>query len=346
MIITATLINFIQHFHAVLSTFSLSATAIKEHPPLESTEDESGVAGAATVWDTLRDLWEGLLAHTPMIVGSVVVLILTVIIAFAAKRVGRLFLRRVHMRQSLKELVERIIVMTVWVVGLIVAAIILFPGLSPADAVAALGIGSIAIGLAFRDIFENLFAGILILWRFPFENGDFIECDGITGRVEDVTIRNTILRTVDGELVVMPNSKIYKNPVDILTNQDRRRITVICGVAYGEDLGESRKVIERALNNCETVDASKPVEVFAREFAASSINFEVTWWTGATPLEQRRSRDEVVQAVKQALDEAGIEIPFPQRVLSLSMDTLERFTNSGISAEDHPGPKFHDDSNK
>ena len=295
------------------------------------------VAGVDTVWDTLLGLWESLLAHTPMIIASVVVLILTALAAYLGRRIGRTSLKRVRMRRSLKELIERFIIMAVWVVGLMIAAVVLFPGLSPADAIAALGVGSIAIGLAFRDIFENLFAGILILWRFPFENGDFIECDGILGKVEDVTIRNTMLRTVEGVLVVIPNSKIYKNAVDVLTVDDRRRQTVMCGVSYDSDLGEAQKVINDAVDGCDTVDSSKPIEIFAQAFGASSIDFEVTWWTGPTPLEQRKSRDQVVQSVFRALNDAGIEIPFPQRTLSLTPDT-QSFVAQASGVSEAGGP--------
>ncbi|GAB4515121.1 MAG: hypothetical protein Tsb0013_19590 [Phycisphaerales bacterium] len=196
---------------------------------------------------------------------------------------------------------------------LLLAAMVMFPGLTPSKALAGLGIGSIAVGLAFKDIFENFFAGVLILWRFPFEPGDWIEVKGIEGRVIDVTVRNTVLRTVRGELVVIPNADLYKNPVDVLTNRDLRRIEEVCGVAYGEDVDAARDVIEEAVSSCESVSGAHEVQVFVRGFNTSSIDFEVAWWTGSTPLDRRRSRDEVLSSVKRALDDAGIEIPFPQR---------------------------------
>lgn len=279
--------------------------------PVLSVEEAS-----ETVLETLRSIWDDFLGHLPLIVAGLFVLIATALVAFVIRRIMRRVFRRSHLRRSLKELFERIIAMGTWCIGLMLAAMVVFPGVSPADALAALGIGSIAIGLAFKDIFENFFAGILILWRFPFEIDDFIECDGMMGRVMDVTIRNTFIRTVDGKLIVIPNATIYKNPVEVLTNQTERRETVICGVAYGEDVATARSVIKDAVTSCESVSQDHELEIFAQEFADSSINFEVTWWTGATPLEQRRSRDEIVEAVKSALDEAGIEIPFPYRTLT------------------------------
>lgn len=91
---------------------------------------------------------------------------------------------------------------------------------------------------------------------------------------------------------------------------------LICGVAYGEQLDQSREVIREAVESCESVLGKRTIEVFAKEFADSSVNFEVAWWTGSKPIDIRRSRDEVVAAIKQRLDDADIEIPFPYRTLT------------------------------
>ena len=116
----------------------------------------------------------------------------------------------------------------------------------------------------------------------------------------------------------MPNGYLYSNPLRILTDQTSRRITIQCGVGYGEDVDESREVIRAAVEGVGTVNKDKPVQVFAQGFGASSIDFEVTWWTQSKPVDIRESRDQVVAAIKRALDEAGIEIPFPQRTLTFS----------------------------
>ncbi len=291
-----------------------------------------------TIGQSLRQIWHDFLGHVALIVAGLIVLAITALIAMALRKVTHRAMRPVRIRRSLKDLAERFVVITLWVVGLLLAAMIVLPGIEPGDALAALGIGSVAVGLAFKDIFENFFAGVLILWRFPFENGDFIECDGLSGKVVDVTIRNTLLRTVEGDLVVIPNATIYKNAVDILTYEKKRRQTVIAGIAYGEKVAPAREVIRKAVESCPTVARGDgtPIEIFAQEFASSSINFEVTWWTGSTPLEQRRSRDEVVEAVKTALDEAGIEIPFPYRTLTFKqpLQLLQQRGEDGEDGED------------
>jgi small-conductance mechanosensitive channel len=137
----------------------------------------------------------------------------------------------------------------------------------------------------------------------------------VEGRVEQITMRDTFLRKRSGELVLLPNSFLFKNPLEILTDHELRRVSVTAGIAYGENVDAARAVIRRAVERLDSV-AARPVQVFASGFGASSIDFTVRWWTKSSPVEEHRSRDEVVAAIKAALDEAGIEIPFPYRTLT------------------------------
>lgn len=265
--------------------------------------------------DSLATLWKQFVQSLPMVVIAVIMIILTAIAAAIVTRILREVLSKTHLRSSLAQLARQLAYITIWTIGILATAITT-TGLDFGQVIATLGLGSIAIGFAFKDIFENFFAGILILWRFPFDPGDYIQCNDIEGKVEDITIRMTLIRQTDGQLVTIPNATLFKEPVWVMTSRPTRRTTIICGVAYGEDVDESRSVIEAAVKKCDTVHADQPVQIFAQEFADSSINFEVTWWTGNTPLDIRKSRDQVVAAVKRGLDEAGIEIPFPYRTLT------------------------------
>lgn len=257
------------------------------------------------------------IAMLPQIVVALIVILATWLLSKGVQLLLDQVLKRSRIRQSLKELFKLLASIFVWVIGIMVAAVIVFPELTPGSILAGLGIGSVAIGFAFKDIFENFLAGIIILFRREMRIGDFIECESIEGQVVRIAVRESHIRQTDGQLVIVPNSILFKNPVVIRTDHDVRRVTVICGVAYGEDVDASRSVIEKAVKACESVVRNnKPVEIFAQEFASSSINFEVTWWTGSKPVEVRQSKDEVVAAIKRALDEAGIEIPFPYRTLT------------------------------
>lgn len=273
---------------------------------------------------TLAGMIDTAIASLPQVLIAVLVVAATFFLVGIAGRTARWLARRAHLRESLADLVRLFVRTAVWFVGLMLAAVIVFPGFGVGNLIATTGLLSIALGFAFQDIFENAFAGVLILWRFPLEIGDFIEVPSVDvlGKVEDIEIRMTQIRLTTGELVLMPNSTIYKNVVKVLTNQGQRRLTVMCGIAYGENVAEGRRVIAEAVKGCGSVHqtAGHAVEIYAQAFGASSIDFEVTWWAGATPAEQRKSRDEVVEAVKAALDAAGIEIPFPHRTLTFSQN--------------------------
>ncbi len=265
----------------------------------------------------LRDIARSTIALLPHLAVAIIVIFLTWIVSKVATSALKRMLKRTRLRQSLQELFTLLTSIAVWVLGIMIAAVILFPGLTPASILAGLGIGSVAIGFAFKDVFENFLAGIIILFRREMRIGDHVECEGIEGQVSHIAIRESHIRQTDGQLVIVPNSILFKNPVTVRTDKDHRRVTVICGIAYDVDVDEARSVITDAVRGCDTVISDgKPIQIFAQEFASSSINFEVTWWTGSKPVEVRASRDQVVSAVKRALDDAGIEIPFPYRTLT------------------------------
>lgn len=274
------------------------------------------------VQESLTRLWSDFLKRSPLLFAALIIIILTSLAARAVGWVGLKALEHRRIRSSLKDLIYQLSSIAVWIVGLLIATVVAFPGMTPSKALTVLGLGSVAIGFAFKDIFENFFAGILILWRYPFDRGDFITCGDLTGKVEEITIRNTLIRRLDGELAVVPNATLFKNNVDVLTSQPQRRVRIVCGVAYDEDVAESRDVILQAVQGCESVQGKRTVEVFAQEFADSSVNFEVAWWTGSKPADIRRSRNEVVAAIKRALDDAGIEIPYPYRTLTFKNSSL------------------------
>ena len=265
----------------------------------------------------LRGIARASIELLPQIAVALIVILLTAGLSKLIRSITRRGFRRTKLRKSLKELFTLLISIFVWVLGIMIAAVIVFPGLTPASMLAGLGIGSVAIGFAFKDVFENFLAGIIILFRREMRIGDYIECEDIEGQVDQIAIRESHIRQTDGQLVIVPNSILFKNPVTVRTSLEKRRVTVICGVAYDVDLAEARSVIQKAVEACDTVEQDeKPIQVFAKEFGDSSINFEVTWWTGSKPVDVRSSRDQVISSIKRALDAANIEIPFPYRTLT------------------------------
>ena len=169
--------------------------------------------------NSITNMIDGLIAALPNLLIALIVIIIGAIVAALVRRIIRKVTSKARLRPSLVDLFVIFGRVAVWFVTLMTAAGIIFPGFGFAQLVATAGLASIAIGFAFQDIFQNFFAGILILWSFPFENGDFIEVDGLMGRVEDVEIRMTKIRQTNGELVLVPNSTIFTNNVTVLTNR-------------------------------------------------------------------------------------------------------------------------------
>nr|WP_246543761.1 mechanosensitive ion channel family protein [Novosphingobium profundi] len=254
---------------------------------------------------------KGFIQLLPSLAIAVLVLVATWIMARVVVRIIGRVTQRANLRTDLQQLTETITKLAVWIVGALIAMTVAIPSFTPAGAFASLGVGALAIGFAFQDIFENFLAGVLIMLREKMNIGDSIKCNGLTGKVERITLRETYVRQFSGELTVMPNSMLFKNPVEILTDQHLRRNEVIVGVSYDTDLDQARAIIESALQTVEAIDAEKGTVVFAQAFGASSIDFLVQWWNDTSIQDLRLTRSQVIFAVKAALDDAGIEIPFP-----------------------------------
>ena len=264
-----------------------------------------------TLIDQLNEMANETVRALPSLVIALVVIIVTSIVAKFAVKIADKLVGRTDLRPSLRTLIETLVKLGVWLLGLLIASIIVFPGLTVGSLIAGLGIGAVAIGFAFQDIFENFLAGVLIMVREKMRIGDVIECEGMIGKVEHITLRETHIRSLSGELTVVPNSILFKNPVEILTDKDQRRHDVVIGVSYDTDLDEAAEVIRKAVSAVEEVDTEKGLDIFAQEFNSSSVDFLVRWWSGSTPRSGWESKDKVVRAIKRGLDDAGIEIPFP-----------------------------------
>lgn len=265
----------------------------------------------AILQDQLQGMAEALIRMLPQFAIAFVVLFVTWLIAKGGRTIAQKLFGHTEMRAGLHGLVETLITVMIWILGIFVAATIILPGLTPASILAGLGIGAVAIGFAFQDIFENFLAGVLIMIRKKMKIGDIIECEGISGRVEAINLRETYIRKLSNEVTIVPNSMLFKNPVEIFTDVSERRHEVVADVSYDTDLDEAATTIETAVRSCDLVDTEQKIDVFAKEFNSSSIDFLVRWWSGSAPRAGHESRDQVVRAIKRALEDAGIEIPFP-----------------------------------
>ncbi|MDE1466387.1 mechanosensitive ion channel family protein [Aurantiacibacter sp. D1-12] len=257
------------------------------------------------------DMWQGLIAMLPNLAIALVVLILTALVANFATKIADKIVGKADLRPSLRQLIHTLAKLAVWILGIMLALIVAIPGFTPAGLIAGLGIGALAIGFAFQDIFENFLAGVLIMLREKMRIGDLIECEGVLGKVEKITLRETYIRQLSNELTVMPNSILFKNAVEILTDDTVRRNEVVVGVSYDADLELAQRVIREAMQTVDALVQDRPIDVFADEFGGSSINFLVRWYAQSSSRDLRETKSEAIKAIKKGLDAADIEIPFP-----------------------------------
>jgi small conductance mechanosensitive channel len=211
-------------------------------------------------------------------------------------------------------------------VGLILAGICLvyalgLLGVSLGPLVGTLGIGGLAFAFAGQSILANFLASIILQLRHPFRRGDQVavgaDCEGT---VDDVNFRTVVLRTFDGEKVMVPCADVLANPITNHTTLGRRRTTLELSVGYDADLEQALAVLRKALSEAKGVLERPAPEVWVKSFEDSGIGIAARYWHAPDVATLWRVRSAVAVAAKRALDEAGIEIPFPQRVLRFAVD--------------------------
>ncbi len=224
------------------------------------------------------------------------------------------------------------------VLGALLAATIVMPTLSPGDLIAGLGIGSVAIGFAFKDILQNWLAGLLLLIRQPFEVGDKIAVGGLEGTVQRIETRATIIRTFDGTKAVIPNSQIYGDSLVVKTGYEKRRSEYDVGIGYGDDIGAACEVILGVLRSVEGVEADPAPQALPWDLAASWVTIRARWWTDSRRTSIVAVRSQVLQGIKEALDEARIDMPYETRVHLLHDQTEAGDGDRSQQREGWPAP--------
>lgn len=258
----------------------------------------------------------------PKLIFALIVLLLTRYSVKLVKRLLKISSERLIHNISLQLLLVQISSVTVWVIGVLIACTIVFPSLRLGDIIGLLGLSSVAVGFAFQDIFKNFLAGILLLLNEPFRVGDQVIINNFEGTVESITIRSTQLHTYQDEQIVIPNAIVFTNSVHVLTRYSSRRTDLAIGLSYGASLPQAREILLTALTKVEGVLPNPAAEVDIVEFGESSINFLVHYWTLPQKVQVRRVQTQVIIALKQACDQAGLNIPFPIRTIYVADQSL------------------------
>lgn len=234
-----------------------------------------------------------------------------------AKLLGKAVQKAVVKLQSASELLKDFIVnitrKTVFVIGFVVALSMLEINVGPL--LATIGAAGFIVGFALQGTLSNFAAGILILVYRPYDVGDLVDIGGTFGTVEAMTIVSTTLRKLDNQKVIVPNNMIWGDIITNVTGTSKRRVDMVFGIGYSDDIAKAQKILEEILANHEAVLKDPEPVVRVHELGDSSVNFVVRPW-----VETENYWDvhwDITRSVKERFDAEGVSIPFPQRDVHL-----------------------------
>ena len=268
-----------------------------------------------TIIISLQELIGSAVKIVPGLITALIIILLT---RYAAQFVRNIMTRvgdRALRSASLQLLLSKTAYVSTWIVGVLFASVVAFPGLRLGDIIATLGLGSVAIGFAFQDIFKNFLAGVLLLLQEPFRINDQIIVGDYEGTVERIDIRTTKIRTYTGERVLLPNSTVFTSAVQVRTAFNARRTDLAVGVDYNTPLPQAAQLLQQIIASVEGVLDKPTPEIDLVNFGDSSIDFIVRYWTLPYQKEVRHVQTRAVIAIKKAFDDEQINIPYPIRTV-------------------------------
>ena len=294
------------------------------------------------LFNELRNWWAGLLKHLPNILLAIIVIVVGYFITRFAKRyIDRLSRRMVHDSTVAGLLASILTALVVLAFIFLTLSVLQLTGVV-ATILGAAGVVGLALGLAFQDPILNLFSGIMLSIRNLFKEGDLIEVSGFFGKVQKVNLRNTILMTLQGQEVLIPNKTVAQEPIKNYTRYGMRRVDLSCGVSYGDDLAKVKELTIQAIKDSVPYDTNKDIQLFFNEFGNSSINYTLRFW-----LDQRKTaqadylsaQSEAIMAIKRVYDANDIMIPFPIRTLDFGIkggEKLREMLDNGKNVNSGP----------
>ena len=281
-----------------------------------------------SIIDSANEIVVGFVERIPYFIASIIVILIFWFLSIVFKKVVYKLLGSRSRHQNLVKVFQRVGGALIIFIGFMIAMVIAVPGFTPAKLIGALGIGSVAIGFAFKDIFQNLLSGILLLISEPFRIGDQIVSGDYEGTVEDIKIRATTIKTYDGRQVVIPNSDLYTSALTVNTAYKQRRLQVAVGIGYEDDIEAAKAEILQALDKVESVSKKAQPSVIATGFGDSTIDLMVRWFIeDGTQANKVTSIHQVIVEIKSALDAADVNIPFPIRTIDLSDPSVTSIVN-------------------
>lgn len=271
--------------------------------------------------EVVKQLVDRFFQHLPGVLTGIVIFLFFWVLARLTSRLVRKLAERARTDETLRDLLVPLTRFAVLAVGLLMALDQM--GFEVSSLLAGVGIAGLAVGLAAQETMANIFAGFAILWDQPYRIGDTVTMAGNQGQVSEIGLRSTRIRTFDQREVILPNKEIIHQPIVNHSRSPAMRIDAPVLVAYGVAVERVREVLLAAARQSLPVLESPESQVVVTALGESGVTVELRVWV-ADPMAPTSSRFLLLEVAKRAMEEAGLEIPFPQRVVRVVGDPAGR----------------------
>ena len=250
------------------------------------------------------------------------VLVLTLLIILIALFVGRLVRKIIQsavakvpsLDPSVGKIFYSIARTFIWLFAVLI--ILDLFGFNTASLLTVLGAAGLAVGLAMKDSLSNIAAGLMLLLLRPYKVGDYVDCGSVSGTIKEMGLFTTTLSTPDGIFIAAPNSVIFGTPVKNYSRNETRRVDITVGISYGDSLPQGIKILQSLLEKNQIILKDPAPQVLVADLADSSVNLTLRFWVPTA-----KSWDaywEIKGQLKETIESAGMNIPFPQRVITFA----------------------------
>jgi small conductance mechanosensitive channel len=308
------------------------------------------------VWDFrvasrgLLTLWREFILSLPFIVFGLLILALSMGAGMLATRGAREFLRRRVRTKLLQNVIARGTGGLVFLCGAYLILRVFGLTQLALTVVGGTGLIGLIVGIAFREITENFLASIFLSIQRPFETGDLVQVSGETGYVQQLNMRTTILMTLDGNLVQIPNAGVYKSNLRNFTTTSNRREDFVVGIGYDDAINEAQEIARKVLADHPAVLNDPEPSVLVDSLGASTVNLRVYFWLNGRKHSWLKVRSSVIRLVKRAFQKHGISMPdearevvFPQGVTVTVLKGEEADAHGAKPKKRLPAESLHED---
>ncbi len=188
-------------------------------------------------------------------------------------------------------------------------------GIETNSFLAILGAAGLAVGLALQSSLANFSSGIMLILFHPFKVGDFVEAGGTTGTVEQINVFNTVMKTGDNREIIVPNAQIFSGTITNFSAKATRRIDLVIGIGYDDNIGTAKQIIEDILSADERILKEPAPVILVLELGASSVNLAVRPWVRKE--DYSATRGDLLENIKTGLEDGGCSLPYPQQDVHL-----------------------------